>query len=249
MGVPRVTYIIASTMRTGSYLLCEGLEATGCAGHPMEIFCPERRGKYAGGWALPPQVALADFVRTAITQGTTENGVFGFKIHGHHVEPLAKEARFQGEPWQILRLMFPTAKYVSLTRRNRRAQAISWHRAAVTNQWWKIPGVQDWDLTGRQPEFDGVKIRSYEMELDRQEKAWEKFFTTIAPEDWIAMDYQTLAEDYRGQVARALALIGEDPELARALPDPRLVRQADAMSEEWMRRMDEEYPRVGPGDR
>ena len=40
MGAAAVTYIVASTMRTGSYLLCEGLEATRRAGHPREIFWP-----------------------------------------------------------------------------------------------------------------------------------------------------------------------------------------------------------------
>lgn len=243
MGLPRVTYIIASTMRTGSYLLCEGLEATGRAGHPMEVFCPERREEYAGNWHLPRGVGLEDFMRTAMVNGATENGVFGLKIHGHHVEPLAKECGFKGEPWQVLRLMFPAAKYIHLTRRNRRAQAISWYRAVETNQWWKIPGVQDWNLTGKEPEFDGAKIRSFEMELERQEKAWGNFFATIPAGDFIAMDYETLAADYRGQVARTLALIGEDAERAQALPEPRMVRQADATSAEWMRRMEEEFPR------
>ncbi len=56
------------------------------------------------------------------------------------------------------------------------------------------------------------------------------------------MDYETLSADYRGQVARTLALIGEDPDLASRLPEPRMVRQADAKSEEWMRRMDAEFP-------
>ena len=243
MGASRVTYIIASTMRTGSYLLCEGLEATGCAGHPMELFCPERRLEYAGNWELPPDLTLEEFVLRATKQGTTPNGVFGFKIHGHHVEPLAKEAGFKGDPWQVLRLMFPAAKYIRLTRRNRRAQAISWYRAEMTNQWWKIPGVKDWNLTGREPEFNGAKIRSREIELDRQEQAWARFFATIPPDDFIDMDYETLAADYRGQVARTLALIGEDPAVAEQLRDPRMVKQADATSEEWLRRMDEEFPR------
>src|SRR5271154_4922393 len=83
MDAPIVSYIIASTMRTGSYLLCEGLEATQRAGHPREVFCPERRGMYEGEWHLPKGIAFADFLRRAIDQGTTANGVFGTKIHYH----------------------------------------------------------------------------------------------------------------------------------------------------------------------
>ncbi len=159
MAAPRVSYIIASTMRTGSYLLCEGLEWTGRAGHPREIFCPERRGMYEGEWQLPKGIALEDFLRTAIEMGTSANGVFGAKIHYHHLEPLAREARFAGEPAQVLRKFFPDAKYVHLRRRDRRAQAISWYRAKVTNEWWRIKGVPQPDLTGKVAEFHAPEIR------------------------------------------------------------------------------------------
>ncbi|MCE0522383.1 MAG: Stf0 sulfotransferase family protein [Methylacidiphilales bacterium] len=241
MEAPAVTYLIASTMRTGSYLLCEGLEATGRAGHPREVFCPERRENYAGEWKLPPDVGFDDYLREAIRQGTTENGVLGMKIHWHHVEPLARERGVTAEPWRVLPQLFPGAKYIHLRRRNRRDQAISWHRAKVTNEWWRIPGVEDWDLTGKQPEFDAAEIRRLEIELDRQQRAWDEFFAA-QPIEVMAMDYETLASGYRGEIALALAFIGEDPQLANELPEPRMVRQSDDMTEEWRRRMDAEFP-------
>jgi len=241
MERPRVTYIIASTMRTGSYLLCEGLEATGRAGHPREIFCPERRGNYSGEWQIAPNLGFDDFLHAAIQKSTTENDVLGLKIHAHHVEPLARECGVEGEPWQVLRRLFPAAKYIYLKRRNRRAQAISWYRAKITNEWWRITGVADWDLTGKQPEFDAAEIRRLEVELGRQQEAWDKFFAAESVEV-LMMDYETLAENYRGEVARALAFIGGDPELAKALPEPRMVRQGDLMTENWQRRLDAEFP-------
>ncbi len=242
MEPPAVTYIIASTMRTGSYLLCEGLEATGCAGHPKEIFCPERRENYAGEWRLPREVGLDDFLRAAVEKGTTENGVFGMKIHWHHVGPLARECGVTGEPGQVLPRFFPGAKYVYLRRRNRRAQAISWYRAKVTNQWWLIPGVIENDLTKEQPQFHAPEIRRLEVELERQQRGWDEFFATQRVEV-LAMDYETLAADYRGEVARVLAFIGEDPTRAAELPEPRMMRQRDGLTEEWERRMDAEFPR------
>lgn len=237
-----VTYIIASTMRTGSYLLCEGLEATGRAGHPREIFCPERRKNYAGGWKLPPDLGFDEFLRAAIQKSTTENGVLGMKIHGHHVEPLARECGMTTEPWRVLPRLFPTAKYIHLRRRNRRAQAISWYRAKITNEWWRIAGVEDWDLTGEQPQFNAAEIRRMEIKLGSQQRAWDDFFATQSVE-LVTMDYEVLAADYRGEVARALAFIGEAPELAKELPEPRMVRQSDSTTEEWECRMDQEFPR------
>lgn len=241
MAVPAVTYIIASTMRTGSYLLCEGLESTGRAGHPQEIFCPDRRGQYTERWSLPPKIGIHEFIRTAHEKGTTANGVFGTKIHAHHVVPLAEECGFTHEPWRILPQLFPNAKYIHLRRRNRRAQAISWYRAEITNEWWRIPGVKDWDLTGRQPEFNAPQIRQLEIVLAQQQKDWDDFFARNKV-DVLTMDYEDLAADYRAHVADTLELIGENPALAEALPEPRMVRQSDDISEDWQRRMDQEFP-------
>lgn len=241
MATPRMSYIIASTMRTGSYLLCEALEWTRRAGYPREIFCPERRGMYEGEWKLPKGIALDEFLRKAIEAGTTANGVFGTKIHFHHVEPLARECKFTGEPVQVLRKIFPDAKYVHLRRRDRRAQAISWYRAKVTNEWWRIRGVPQPDLTGKAAEFHAPEIRRREFALEQQERAWDRFFADAAVES-ITMDYEVLAANYREEVARVLAFIGEDPALAQQLPEPRLQVQADATTEEWRRKMDAMFP-------
>jgi LPS sulfotransferase NodH len=241
MDMPRLSYIIASTMRTGSYLLCEALEATGVAGHPREIFCPERRGLYTGEWSLPDGITFDDYVRIARDKGTTPNGVFGTKIHQHHLKPLAKECGFKGEPVQALREIFSGAKYVHLRRRDRRAQAISWHRAKVTNEWWRIPGVWQPDLTGREPEFHAPELRRLEFDLGRQQKTWDDFFADSTIE-MLALDYETLAANYREEVARVLAFLGEDPALAEKLPEPRLAVQADALTEQWRARMDALFP-------
>jgi LPS sulfotransferase NodH len=244
MGAPATTYIIASTMRTGSYLLCEGLEAAGRAGHPKEIFCPERRENYAGEWQLPKNIGFGHFLRTAIEKGTTENGVCGIKIHWHHLEPLARECGVNGEPWRVLRQLFPGAKYIHLRRRDRRAQAISYYRALITNEWWRIQGVADPTRTGREPLFNAAKIHDLELELERQQHGWDEFFAAQSV-DVMTMDYETLAADYRGEVARVLAFLGEDPALAREIPDPRLVCQSDDVTGRWYRLMDVHFPMNG----
>jgi LPS sulfotransferase NodH len=241
MDAPATLYLIASTMRTGSYLLCEGLEATGRAGHPCEAFCPERREDYCGQWHLPANIPFSKYLRTALEKGTTENGVCGMKIHWHHVEPLSMIRGGVGKPWRILQQLFPTAKYVHLRRRDIRAQAISWFRAKVTNQWWQIQGEEGPPRTGLEPVLDVPEIRRMELELERQENCWREFFTT-QPVVSMAMDYEALEANYRDEVARVLEFIGEDAALAKGIPAPRLVRQRDAQSEEWQRRMEEEFP-------
>ena len=241
MAAPRVTYIIASTMRTGSYLLCEGLEATGIAGRPREIFCPERREEYTGRWNLPAGVTFEEFTRAAIDDGTTPNGVFGTKIHRHHVGPLARARGSTGESSHVLRDLFPNAKYLHLRRRDRRAQAISWSRAQQTNEWWRIAGVEDREVRPEPPQFHAPGLRRMELELERQQGEWDDFFCDAWIES-LTLDYEALAADYRGEIARALAFLGEDPTVAHSLPKPRMLLQADALTEEWRRRMDKLFP-------
>jgi trehalose 2-sulfotransferase len=241
-ALPATTYIIASTMRTGSYLLCEGLEATGVAGHPREFFCPERRENYAGDWHLPPDVALDEFLRVAIRKGTTENGVLGIKIHAHHLEPLAQECGVEGEPWKVLEKLFPAAKYIHLRRRDHRAQAISYYRAKITNEWYRIADVIDPDLTGRQPQFNAAKIHELEKELAAHQKLWNAFFAAQNVEV-LEMEYEALATDYRGEVERALAFLGLDATKAKELPEPRLLLQRDETTERWRKLMDVHFPR------
>jgi LPS sulfotransferase NodH len=241
IALPATTYIIASTMRTGSYLLCEGLEATGIAGHPREIFCPERRAIYCGEWRLPTGVSFSEFVATAVRTGMTDNGVCGMKIHWHHVEPLAREAGAAGKTGEVLHQLFPNALYIHLRRRDRRAQAISWFRAKVTNEWWRIADVVDPELTGKKPHLDTAELRFLEMDLERQDRAWGEFFAA-QPHRVMTMDYETLAADYRGEVSRALAFLGQDQHRAEEIPSPRLVCQSDEMTREWHRAMDAEFP-------
>jgi LPS sulfotransferase NodH len=236
-----VTYIIASTMRTGSYLLCEGLEATERAGHPREVFCPERREDYAGQWQLAPEVPLRDYIRAVLENCATENGVVGMKIHEHHLEPLARAAEFIGEPSDLLRELFPHAKYIHLSRANHRAQAISWYRARATNCWWYIPAITGPPFAGLPVEFDAAELRRLELDLVRQEEVWNRFFGAHSAVEVLSMEYESLSTNYRGEIARVLGFIGEDASVAEELPPPRLARQTDAISVEWERRMDKEF--------
>lgn len=108
-GVPTRCYLVCATQRSGSTLLCEGLESTGIAGRPREFFeelketgLPRRPREYF--WELrSPEVfrllphesqldgdserhstwSREDYARhleAALREGTTPNGVFGAKL-------------------------------------------------------------------------------------------------------------------------------------------------------------------------
>jgi trehalose 2-sulfotransferase len=106
---PRRSYLVCATPRSGSTLLCEGLESTGVAGRPREYFealketgLPRRPREYFWGLRSPevarllphdarleaqveqaPAWSRDDYARhlnACLEEGTTPNGVFGAKL-------------------------------------------------------------------------------------------------------------------------------------------------------------------------
>jgi len=109
MTTPHTSYLICSTPRTGSSLLCDALTGTGVAGRPEEYFqfrartgFPRRPQEYFEGAGDPeifdilgPRTGVADvearydpsrferyeqYLDWAVRAGTTPNGVFGAKV-------------------------------------------------------------------------------------------------------------------------------------------------------------------------
>jgi trehalose 2-sulfotransferase len=106
---PRRSYLVCATQRSGSTLLCEGLESSGVAGRPREYFeelketgMPRRPREYFWELRSPevfrllphdsqldrgsernPTWSRDDYARhldAALREGTTPNGVFGAKL-------------------------------------------------------------------------------------------------------------------------------------------------------------------------
>jgi LPS sulfotransferase NodH len=225
-------YIIASTNRTGSHLLCEGLNATDVAGHPQEALTPEYRHELCQ-FLYGTNLDFSASIKTMIRQGMTPNGVFGVKVHWDQVEEIAFELGYDGEPHIFLLEELPGAEYIHLFRRDTLAQAISLYIALQTEEWWRLTGVENPYKKRIEPIFNAAEILRLEQNLIRQRNAWEAFFILegIAP---LRMEYEALAADYRGEVGRVLDFLGQDRAIAQTIPEPRLQKQGDALNAIWM---------------
>jgi trehalose 2-sulfotransferase len=231
---PGLRYIVASSPRTGSYLLCEGLETTGIAGRPTEVFSPEFHYVWKGRWRLPDDCSFATYFRAALRHGTTSNGVYGVKIHWMHVPRLAAWTGVAGD---VLEHLFPGARFVHITRRDQRAQALSYFRALATNEWWRIEGVPNTQKNGHVPVFDAAAVLALERQLQVQDQAWTTYFRARNSVP-LTVEYEALAANYRGEVARVLDHLGLDATAAAAIPAPRLVCQSNEATATWRGWMD-----------
>lgn len=235
MAEPLAYYVVAATPRTGSSLLCEGLAATGIAGRPAEVFAPDFRGPWFKRWSLSRSAPFRDYLACAIAYGTTDNGEYGMKIQWMHVPVLALYMKV-GRPFSdVLKRLFPGARYLNMVRQDRRSQALSWYRAMASGEWFRFRGTPA-PAPPLAPRL--AQILRIEAEIARQQGGWEQFFSSekIAPH---VIEYERLAGDYRGELARALAFLGHDPTAAQSVARPLLERQADIITEGWREAFDQ----------
>lgn len=221
------TYIVAATPRTGSSLLCEGLWETEIAGRPGEVFAPDFRHLWYRHWMLNPNADFESYVRMAVLQGTTANGVFGFKIQWMHVAVLADDLGLPSQ--RMLDSVFPGAVFVNTVRGDRAAQARSWERAISTGEWWRFRDAP----ASASPRADPEEVRRLKAEIERQQSAWERYFDQRGIEP-LTVRYEELDADYRGEVGRVLRFLELDASAAQELRPPRLVRQSDQHTRDGM---------------
>jgi LPS sulfotransferase NodH len=239
------TYVVASTPRSGSSLLAEGLEATGVVGRPSEVFAPAFEQMWSEFWGLPIGYTFSDFLRTALDYGTTPNGVYGLKIHWEHVPVLAARLAIKERPDQVLRALFPGAAFVNIVRRDRRAQALSLFRAMATDEWCRFVTATDPQSDVTTLELDRQAVYGLEEAIEAQQAGWTAYFSEhgITP---LTVEYEDLDRDYRVQIGRVLEFLGADGARAADISDPRLQRQSDSLNETWRRMIDAPTPSARP---
>lgn len=231
---PGRLYVVASTPRTGSTLLCRALWDTGRAGAPKEYLNPMQLRDWEVRLGTPasrlrhlplrgPLLALvhrwgpdrlaAHLERVRARR--TSHGWFGLKLHHHHL------AR-----WGVEDLL-ADAVFIHLRREDRVAQAVSWARALQTGQW--ASHQRPW----LPPLYDRRRIARLLRRIEDGEAGWARLFARhgVVP---LRLSYEELVADLPSAVRAVLRHLGLADDVAVPVPD--LGRQADAVSRDWARR-------------
>jgi LPS sulfotransferase NodH len=246
---PLLSYVVCTAPRTGSSLLCGTLERTGVAGRPQEYFDvhPHNEAFWRGKLGVEGQ---ADYLRKAIAAGTTDNGVFGLKVHWHQTPSLrAKLLADDGgtslvlppvEPGAVddslhdlLTARLGTVRYIWLRRRNSVAQAISYYRASQTDI-WRLPAKGVAAPPTKPVAFDYDEIHRHVGLVQSFDRAWYAYFMQRKLQALIVI-YEDFIQTYDKTLRGVLRYLGQQDQ-ALAVPDPLYRRQSDALSAEWERR-------------
>jgi LPS sulfotransferase NodH len=219
---PHVSYIVCSMPRSGSSLLCDVLAGTELAGAPTEYFDRNQMEAFQREWDAP---AFDDYLSTVLSKKTSLNGVFGVKAHFHQLRDALGARGFGG-----LDDLFPDLHLIYIARRDHVRQAVSWARAIQTGQW-----ASDHPVRGGEPRFDPAQLRDLLGRIEQEERDWQGFFESRGAEP-LRIDYEELTGAVNQTVLRVLAFVGVAVPDGFEPPPPTIDRQADELSDEWVRR-------------
>jgi LPS sulfotransferase NodH len=246
--LPKVSYLVCASQRSGTELLCRCLAATGVAGRPQEYFLAEDPAKLPdwGFWEEGPFAAGHDvsdsesYLALVYRLGSTANGVFGAKIHWNNLRwALAKFSempRFAGlDRAAILHAVFPDLRVVNVTRRDRVRQAVSWARMAQDGMWVAPAGQPEpaWPPATGAPRYDYGLIAGLEALIAESETGWREVYNELGLTPYQVV-YEELSspDGYEQTIRGLLAHLGLD-DYRGPIPAPRTRRQSNDLNEAW----------------
>ena len=188
-------------------------------------------------WRPPEFKKLRD---EALRKGTTSNGVLGTKIMWAYFRDFVRLARRTTapdvHPCEVPASVLPNLRrFVWMRRRDTTRQAVSLWKALQTQQWRKD---SDEEVGGQGLRFSFAAVDHLKLRIDEHNAAWQDFFEGCGVEP-LEVVYEDLVEDYRGTVLWLLDGIGIPIPENFAVAEPKMRRQADELSEEWVRLYDE----------
>ena len=240
-------YVLCTSPRSGSTLLCKLLTATGCAGCPASYFHRPSIADWATSVDLPPPApeadereALAAIFRAVVVAGSGTTGVFGLRLQRHsfgyfmaklallHPDAADDAARFRAAFGRVL--------FVHLTRGDKIAQAISYVKAEQTGLWHMAPDGTELERLAppRAPIYDAAAIRASVATMTAYDRDWAAWFEMagVAP---MRLTYDALSADPVDTVAQVLDRLGLDRGAAAGIT-PGVKKLSDGTNEAWAAR-------------
>ncbi len=202
-------------------------------------------GEYGGRYAehparRDPSWRPPDFERLleeALRKGTTENGVLGTKIMWAYFRDFVRLARRtpglrEVRPCEVPASVLPNLRrYVWIHRRDTTRQAISLWKALQTQQWRRD---SDEDAGGQGLRFNFAAVDHLKLRIDEHNAAWQGYFGRCGIEPSKVV-YEEFVESYEESVLGLLEEIGISVPEGFVVTEPKMKRQADELSEEWVR--------------
>ncbi|WP_375552100.1 Stf0 family sulfotransferase [Rhodophyticola porphyridii] len=240
------SYVICTSPRSGSTLLCQLLAATGVSGNPASYFHKPSVADWASALGLSPAASapekdmLADIVQVALAKGRRETGIFGLRLQRHSFDFFARKlAVLHPEPatdLQRFEMTFGRTAFIHLTRLDKVEQAVSCAMANQTGLWHRASDGTELERVSppRPPVYDGREIREHHDRFLSFDREWTRWFDAEGIEP-LRITYETLAADPVGTLRGLLAELGLNREAAAGVT-PTVAKLADRTNHDWATR-------------
>ncbi|WP_299296191.1 Stf0 family sulfotransferase [uncultured Tateyamaria sp.] len=233
-AAPR-TYMLCTSPRSGSTMLCGMLAATGVAGAPQSYFHRPDISSWARGMDLPDNAPLADII--SAVHGTGTHGLTGIRLQDHSRAFLMdKLAQYGPTDPQRIEAAFGPTRYIWLRRTDKLAQAISVLRAEQTGLWHGNADGTDLEriTPSRDDGYDAEAITAQINAFTASDRTWLNWFSTHGITPW-SLTYETLVDDPQTSLRMILIHLGLDQDIADDITPPTR-KLADATSDNWTAR-------------
>ncbi len=229
-GKPKTYYMICSTGRSGSSLLCNLLIDTGVMGVPHEYFSFATHGMpliKRFGIPISPSLDLDlnEYFAAIEKWRTTSNGVFGVKAHVNQCLQSFRNG--------FVKKHFRNLKFIHILRRNVVAQAVSLSIASQTGKWsshgnQKQAAVYDFDQI-----FGCIRTTAGHNAM------WDLFFSTngISPH---VVFYEDLLASPTEVIQGVVDYVGVNAKVTVSLANTALKKQGTELNKVWEERFKSE---------
>lgn len=237
------SYVICTSPRSGSTLLCHMLAATGVAGDPASWFHEPSIDAWleefnlAADPALSGREALVSIFRAAIAKGSLDTGMFGLRLQRHSFVFFSKKLAIlhPDHPSDLQRFeaAFGKTLFIYLSRRDKFGQAISYVRAQQSGLWHMAANGSELERLSplREPVYDVDEIRNCLLAMQAYDQGWEDWFEAEGI-DPLRLTYEELSTDPAETLRLVLGRLGLDPEIANGVT-PGVKKLADETSRDW----------------
>lgn len=240
------SYVICTSPRSGSTLLCKLLAATRVAGNPASYFHGSSVEDWLDELGLPSDTSApeSDVLKTAFGEATRlgrdGTGVFGLRQQQQYLEFLREKlavVRPQGRTdRERLESLFGPMLFLHLSRADKLAQAVSCLKAEQSGLWHVAANGSELERLAphREPIYDFDAVRRCVEMLTDYDRKWEEWFRreTIDP---LRISYDELSADPTGTLRHVLCRLGLGSAAADGI-EPDVKKLADSTSQDWMAR-------------
>jgi len=245
---PYRSYIICTSPRSGSTMLCKLLAETKVAGDPGSHFHEPSLDAWLDDYGLDAtsfatrRELLSGIFGAAEARGKGETNVFGVRLQRASFAFFMKQLEFlypdQVSDAERIQAAFGPTLFVYLSRGNKLDQAISYIRAEQTGLWHRRADGTDLERleTRRADGYDPDAISAQIAEFSEFDAAWRSWFNdqSLVP---LEVSYETLSTEPQKQLERILDALGADGSIAHEISTP-TAKLADEINRQWRERFE-----------